>query len=188
MVGRGNSAAFDAEVDNDTISPRLLVKAVFASGTIYVWNGIGDISWDSQTWVGIGTLLSIDNVEEGVDLRPNSVTLSLTGVPAAYKSLALSDIRLSNVVDIWFALLDANGAVIVDPDKVFRGYMDEVEFVESPVTCDFRVSIINRLVEMEKVKERRYTEYDQKEIYSTDTGLRHIVNVNRDTPWGSDVT
>ena len=186
MVGRGNTSAFDAEIIKNSIVPRMLVHAEFDAGDVYVWNGMGDIVWDGNTYLGAGQLLSISAVNESSEIRIESMEIQFQGITAAYKTLALSSVALKNKVTVSFALMDTNNAIITNPDIVFIGNMDEVVLKESGETATFSLIVQNELVETQKIKERRYTDEDQKSLYPTDTLLRHAINAEKQTRWGSD--
>jgi hypothetical protein len=187
MVGRGNTSAFDTEIVTDTIAPRILVDAEFTGGTVYVWNGIGDISYGGNTYTGAGNLLSISDINESTEIRIESMTIEFEGITTTYKSLALSSVDLKNQVTVRLGVLDSNGAVIADPDVVFIGSMDEVTLTEEGSTATFILEVQNELVHTQKVKERRYTDYDQQALYPGDTIMRHVVNSEKKTRWGSGI-
>ena len=41
------------------IQPIIYAEMWFATATIRVWSGIGTTAWNGQTYIGLGTLLSI---------------------------------------------------------------------------------------------------------------------------------
>lgn len=185
MAGRDSTAAFKNEIDNAVIKPRLLIEAEFSSGTVNIWSGIGNLSWDSKTWTGVGELLAISQIDESVDIKVDSITITFQGITAAYKALALDSVDLDNDVTVYMALLDSSDAVVADPEIMFKGKMDEVHMTENGETAIFELTVMNRLAVIDRANEVRYTNQEQQELYSTDTGLRHIVNAERETKWGS---
>jgi hypothetical protein len=48
------------------VRPLILVEALFNSNVptsyLYLWNGIGDLSWNAKTYIGAGNLLRISSV------------------------------------------------------------------------------------------------------------------------------
>ena len=69
----------------------LAVKAEFDTDDIRVWTGIDDITINSQTYTGAGTLLSIGNVEENLELSSSSLNVSLSAMDNTVLSYALSE-------------------------------------------------------------------------------------------------
>ena len=182
---RDTTTDFKNEIDNDVIRPRLLIKATFNSGTIYVWNGLGDLSWGGDTYSGLGELLSISDVVESTEIKVENLTITFSALSAAYKALALTEVDLKNSVTIYLALITSAGAVVADPETIFVGNMDEVRLKENGQTAVFDLVVNNRLIETQSSKERRYTNQDQQSIHPTDTGFRHMVNAIKQSKWGS---
>lgn len=185
MVGRNNTSAFDTEISGDVIEPRVLIDAGFTGSTLYVWDGIGSIDYNGNTYTGLGDYLSISDVQESTELRTENISISLSGITTAYKSLALQSIEISNPVTVRFALLNSPTSVIADADIIFKGFMDEVKVTESATGATFELDVINELSQAQKVKERRYTDQDHQARHSGDTIMRHAINSKRESKWGS---
>lgn len=183
MAGRNVTAAFKTAIQSDVFRPVFLVEAEFNSGTLYLWTGRGDLSWNSQTWVGSGTLLTCSAVKESTELKVDEIELQLTSLPAAYKALALSGVDAKNNVTVRLGLLDASGAIVADPEQIFKGYMDENSLPEGGTV--FRLSVVNRMAKLQEANVRRYTDRDQRQRYPSDTSGRHIINSTKEIKWGS---
>ena len=78
------------------------VKAFFDSGNVLVWSGIDDITIDSETYTGAGTLLTISGFEETKELRTNGITVSLSGMDATVLNLALTENYQKNDIYEYF--------------------------------------------------------------------------------------
>ena len=70
---RGVSSANEAAMSSAVVRPVRFVELQFASGTVYVWSGAGNFSWNGHTWIGLGDLASCSPVEEGADLGSRSM-------------------------------------------------------------------------------------------------------------------
>jgi hypothetical protein len=147
------------------------VQANFASGPVYVWNGLGNLAWNSQTWTGLGSLLSISAVSEATDLSAKSITLSLSGIPSDLLSDCLTEVRQSNTVQLWLGFLDSTGNVIASPYMPFSGHMDVPTINEGQVTSTIDLTCENPLVDMNRAPNRRFTNDDQLIDYPTDSGF-----------------
>ena len=60
------------------VKPVILAKLEFASGTVRVHSGIGNLTFASETYTGVGTLGTVSDIEETIDESSNSVTLTLS--------------------------------------------------------------------------------------------------------------
>jgi len=63
------------------LRPALLCAMTFASGTVYVWTGLGSITWDSMTFIGIGDLGEVSTVTEASTIEAQGITITLNGIP-----------------------------------------------------------------------------------------------------------
>ena len=66
-------------------------KLEFPSGTLYVHNSIGTYTWGGQDWLGTGDLGEISAIEEGADVSPYKITLSLSGLDPDVSAAALTE-------------------------------------------------------------------------------------------------
>ena len=88
---RALTSGVQTAVAANVVRPVTLVKMEFDSGTIRYSGADRAITYDSESYTGIGNFAGFSVVEEGVDLQTYSVTLSITGVPTALLSIALDE-------------------------------------------------------------------------------------------------
>lgn len=188
-MARNLTAALQTEFLAAGFNPIFLVEAEFASGTIRVWTGFGDIQWNSQTWTGVGELGGVSEIVEGTALRANNVVLQLSGIPQSMALIALDEVRFGRPATIWFGALDANGAVVADPFLTFQGMIDSAELVEGAEFATIKVNIENEAVSLQNPRERRYTDEDQQKEFSGDKGFEYVPKLQeKNVMWGSRPT
>jgi hypothetical protein len=180
----------------------LLVSLQFADNTIYVWSGIGPMTWNGNTYQGVGSLGSISTISEDSTVEAKSVTFELSGIPSSLVSEVLWETRLLYTAQAYFALWDANGNLIDTPVLSYQGKMDQPTIEDNGQTCTISISTENVLVDLNRACYRRYTNDDQqidlpeqlKKINSdsdtttiaTDTGFRWVAGLQEQiTFWGS---
>ncbi len=184
-MARNLTTALKTEFLATGFKPIFLVEAEFTSGTIRVWTGPGNISWDSKTWTGVGDLGGISEIVEGTALRANSITLQLSGIPQALALKALDEVRSGKPCTVYFGALDSSGAVVADPFLAFRGLIDTAELVEGAEFATIKVNIENELVSLQMARERRYTDEDQQQEYSGDKGFEYVPKLQEmNVLWG----
>ena len=88
---RGLASDAQNAVAADVVRPVTLVHLALDSGHIYYTGADRDLIYDSNTYTGVGNFAGFSVVEEGVDLQTYSVTISLSGIPTALLSIALSE-------------------------------------------------------------------------------------------------
>ena len=88
---RTTSAVFRAIARSSKLKVGVLIEANFSSGAVFLWNGYGDLVYDSSTYTGAGKLLDISAVQESIETRANGFTATLTGLDSSLLSIALSE-------------------------------------------------------------------------------------------------
>jgi hypothetical protein len=185
-MARDLTAGMITEVDASSLRPIFLIKAEFDSGDLRFWTGYGNITYDSETYVGSGQLLEIQQISETQELVANSVDVVLNGVPSSLVSTALSEDYQGRPLSIWFGALDENGAIVADPYLVFKGQMDVMEINDDGETATIAVTNESSLIGLRDNKERRYTDEDQKAEYPNDRGFEFVaLSQDVELDWGA---
>lgn len=146
----------------------------FASSVEYVWTGVGPIDWNGHTWLGMGNLGQIGVVTEDSQLNAQTFSLTLSGIDRTLLSEALTEVRAGQPVKLSLAFFNEDGSIIEDPILVFAGRMDQPTITESADTASITIAVENRLADLQRRVERRFTDRDQKLSYPDDNGFRFI--------------
>ncbi len=167
------------------IMPVILVMLTFKSKTQYVWSGTGTLVFDSQPYLGIGSLGSIAAISEGTTVNADGTTVTLSGIDPSLLAESLTDIRLGAPAKIWFALM-TNGALIGSPYLVFSGLVDQPVVQTGVETITISLKLENRLVDLARASMKRFTSADQQLKYPDDTGF-NFVEITSDIAlkWGN---
>lgn len=165
-------------VENETLAaysrPVLIAAIDTAGGMVRVWGGVGDLSWDGDTYQGTGILGGLSPVAESSDLRASGMTFTLSGVPASYISTALGQMRQGLSAKLWLGFMDSSWALIADPVLIFSGLTDVPTINESGETATIGISVESRLVDLERPRTRRYTHEDQQLRDPGDRGFEYV--------------
>jgi hypothetical protein len=185
-MSRNLTAAMVTEFTSDMLSPIILIDAEFDSGNVRLWTGYGDITFDGNTYQGGGDLLGVSVIDEVESIEANNVTLSLSGIPSSLISTALTEQYQDRPVRVYFGALDeSTGALIGDPELMFRGRMDVMRIQEAGDTATISVKCENNLIILTRNKERRYTDSDQKLDYPNDTFFDQVDSIqDAEVVWG----
>lgn len=183
---RSVTSGFASAVAAGTVYPAILVEGNFDSGPLRLWSGIGNLTWNTYTWTGAGTLLGVETISEKGTVEALGTTVSLTGIPSSIISLALAEPYQGRLIRIYQALLDATGAVISDPDERFTGRADVMSISDDAATCTISMTVESRLIDLQRPRWRRYTNEDQQIDYPGDRGFEFVASI-QDKPikWGS---
>lgn len=186
---RDITAAMLTQLNASQVKLAIFVEIFFTSGALNLWSGIGDKTWDSKTWTGTGSLLSITPAAETSSIRANGAVITLNGVDPALISVALQEGRQGRPVNCWLGFLDlSTEAVIVDPATFFKGRLDVMAIDDGAETATIAVHAESRLIDLERPSNRRYTLEDQQRDYPNDLGFEYINDIQEwQGSWGIGV-
>lgn len=189
MAERGLTAAMLSAIAAATVRPALFYEGEFVSGGLpaflRLWTGVGDIAWGGYTWTGGGQMLAITPIEETTDLRAVGFSVTLSGMPSALISIALQNVRQGKPGKLWLGLFDAAEALLADPYPLRRGRFDVAPIEDDGETCTISASYEDRLIDLDRPRDRRYTHEDQQLDYPGDLGFQYVPSLqDMDIPWG----
>jgi len=179
------TAGLTAETLAKNLAPVLFLELETADGISRAWSGYGTMQWNGQSWIGLGHLAGVSPIEETGDVQAKGVALSLSGIPQTLISLALGSVRQGMPVRLWLGALDATGTVIADPYLTFQGRFDTAIVDEGAESATITIQAENRLIDLERPRERRYTPEDQAIDYPDDRGLDYVASIqDKALVWG----
>lgn len=186
-MSRSLSGSMSAELALKQIAPVFFIELSFLSGFVRMWNGLGTINWNSQSWLGGGQLMSLSQIEETREIEATTLSMTLSAVDPTMVSLAYGDFSQGRPAKIWLGLLNtALGTVIDDPVAIFQGRMDTISDEDSGDTATITVSAESNLADLRRLRARFYTDQDQLRLFSGDRSLRFIPSLqDRNIFWGA---
>lgn len=178
---------FQAQLDGASLQPFFAVSINY-SDPLNIWTGYNDIFFGGVTYFPSGNLLTISPIDESADIRANGIRISLSGLDNTIISSALTEDSQGKVVKVFFGVTTTtdNQTVIVDtPYQTFEGFIDTMSITEEGEKTLVTVAVENKLIILERPVERRYTDQDQKELFSGDKGLEFIDSLqDKNIDWG----
>lgn len=184
-MARNLSTAYLSRIEGTSVNPAIFVQFQFIDGNINLWSGYNDIIFNGQVFIGAGGLLAIDRIEETQDFRATSISFALNGLNSALTATALISNYQGRPAIMWFAMLNDNRTIISSPYELFRGRMDIISFSDNGDTADFNIKCESNIIDIRKVRERRYTPEDQKIDYEDDKGLDFMPKIQDiEIKWG----
>ena len=122
-MSREVSTANLAEINSSHLHPVSMVHLAFDE-PVFVHSGIGLITFDSNEYIGIGGLGQISSTKELEELRPYSLTLSMSGINQLHIKEALDSGRYGDVITIFEGYRQDDGTLVDDPIVAWRGNFD----------------------------------------------------------------
>lgn len=193
-----------------TVYPFYTVDLMFdnvagVSSPLYLWTGNGTVTIEGNSYIGTGQFLELSAFEETTDISARNATLTLSGIPSDLLSLALQIPYQGRKCIIQFGvfttgnILKEDGAYLLKEDGgkfileatekrrsiVFSGFMDQMKITEAGDTSQISLIVESRLVDLERVRVRRYTSEDQKSRFTGDLGFDFVNDLqDKELFWG----
>ena len=205
-MSRTLPSSIQAELAKEVVYPFFAVELYFKSETVRLWTGYGELLLDGNTYLGAGTLLNISNVEETTEIEAKGASITMSGIPSTFLSLALSEPYQGRLCKIYLGMSIPKASLITQASQeittqdlfelslqtgetnlveIFSGELDQMNIVEEAETCTISVTAENVLIKLERPTVRRFTDQDQKSRYPTDRGLEFIASLqDKEIFWG----
>ena len=178
------------ETTAEVFRPVLFLFLDLDGGDVIVNSSDQDIAWDydgdssDETFTGVGQFGSVSVINESADLKASGIQCMLTGVPTTHISNALSESYSGRTAKLYIGFLNASRVLVADPMVIFAGRIDAMD-IQIGKTASVSVSIESKLVDWERARIRRYTNEDQRNLYSTDEFCEFVVQtVEKELVWG----
>ena len=182
---RDLTTAFIDELDAEVKVPIVLFEGEFEGGTLRLWTGIGELNWNNQTWTGSGHLGTISPIKETQETKAVGMRATLNGIPPAIVALALNQARRGLRSRVYLGFLNPDYSVVANPYRSFEGRLDQPEIDMRVDDAAISINYENRLIDLERARERRHTSEDQKADFPDDLGYEFVPRVqNWDEKWG----
>lgn len=187
----GIDSAITSRLGQDHQELFFAVKAEFDTDDILVWTGNDDLVINSETYTGAGSLLSISNVEDTLDLKPTGISIALSGMDADVLNMALTENYQNRDISVFMGFLMGGSNEVAGVLKVFAGRMMSLDVTDDIDGAVVAVTAENRLIDLERPSNLRYTAESQKFIDSSDTSLNRVQQLqDKQIAWGQkqDIT
>jgi hypothetical protein len=190
-MARTIGSTFSTQLSSSQTRPFYAVEFLYAT-PLRIWTGYGDFTILSETYTGLGNLVSISQLQESADTKANGIKVVASGLNTDILSTALSQTQQGVVVNIYFGVLTttSNAQAIVDtPYEIFSGFVDTVTINEQGDTSSITFDIESKLISLERPLDFRYTDQDQKHYFPNDKGLEFVDDIqNKQIVWGGGTT
>jgi hypothetical protein len=184
-MARSLDADMSTAVTADVVRPIYLLTMDFDGGVLNLWTGIGNLTVDSVTYGGAGSLLDISAVTESTEIQANGIRVTLSGISSSLIAQARDEDYQGRELTVRLGAMDSSNSVIDSPVIIFSGFMDTMIINDAGETAFISVTAENRLIEFEKTRVRRYTAEDQKVDFPDDDGLEFVADMaEKEIVWG----
>jgi len=188
-----NRGGIDSNITNylekDNQQLFLAVKAEFDTGTIYLWSGDYNLSIGGNTYLGAGTLLSISNIEDTLELKSSGLSVTLAGMDETILDLALTENYQNRFITVYLGYLQGGTDTVAGAMTLFKGRMQSMTINDDPNGSTITVDAENRLIDLQRPSNLRYTKASQEFVATGDTCFNRVQSLqDKEIIWGSSST
>jgi hypothetical protein len=177
-MSRGFPSDVLTALSSDHVALVTFAKLEFPSGTLYLHNSIGTYTWGGNDWLGTGDLGDISQLEEGAEISPYKITLSLSGLDATVSGAALTEDYYLQPVTVYLGVLNANDVLIADPTIVWEGAMDQMELSVGAADGDVIVlTAESELARFDKASNLKYTDAQLQSDSAGSLGFEFMADI-----------
>ena len=161
------------------------VKAEFDTDDILVWSGTDDLTINSETYNGAGTLLSISNTEDNLELKSNGLVVALSGMDTTVVNYALTENYQNRTITVFMGYVMGGTNEVAGTLTLFKGRMTSLVINDTPEGSTVTIDAENRLVDLDRPSNLRYTKESQNFLHSGDTGFNRVASLqDKQINWG----
>ncbi len=162
----------------------LLAELNFASGPIRCWTGRGPLNWNGVAWLGTGEFGGISPVDETTEIGAAGLTFTLSGIPSDLIATCLADPYRGRSAKLWLAIVDnVDNPTVLYAYQVFGGRMDTIKLADTGQTSTVTLQAENRLIDLGRPRNLRYTDQEQQRIFPGDIGLQYVAKLPGQPIW-----
>jgi len=161
------------------------VKAELDTDDILVWSGIDDLVIGSDTYTGAGTLLTVSNSEDNLELKSNGLVVALSGMDTTVVNYALTENYQNRPITIFMGYVMGGTNEVAGTLTLFKGRMTSLVINDTPEGSTVTIDAENRLVDLDRPSNLRYTKESQNFLHSGDTGFNRVASLqDKQINWG----
>tara|TARA_R110000744_G_scaffold40461_2_gene91827 strand:+ start:256 stop:894 length:639 start_codon:yes stop_codon:yes gene_type:complete len=161
------------------------VKAEFDTDDILVWSGTDDLVISSETYTGAGSLLTISNVEENLELKSNGLAIALSGMDSTIVSYAITENYQNRPITVFMGYVMGGTNEVAGTLTLFKGRMTSLVVNDTPDGATVTIDAENRLIDLDRPSNFRYTKESQNFLHSGDTGFNRVASLqDKQIVWG----
>ena len=182
----GIDSSIVGKLEGDHVFVFWAVKAEFDTADVRLHTWKDELTVNSEVYEGAGTLLSIGDISDSAELKSDGVTVAISGMDTTVLGYALTENYQNRPITIYMGYLDGGGEKVSGVMTAFKGRMQAITITDDPQGAStVVVESENRLVDLRRPSNLRYTKESQKFIDSTDTAYNRVQQVQKqEIYWG----
>ena len=172
-MARSIPSGIASAITNASTRPFYAVDLLFdAPNQMYLHTGIGNKTFNSITYQGLGDLLQVSAIYEKNDLTASGASLKLNGLNSTFLARALAEPYQNRICNIYYGE-EGNTNLIF----LFTGLMDVMTFNDNGEQSIIDLKVESHLKRLKRKAVLKYTNESQRSRHPTDTGMSYITGL-----------
>lgn len=178
-------SALRTAIAEPVVHPVYLIELMYDTSPLRVHSGTRNITFQGNTYLGVGQFGSISNSSEISDQSTTFIDLTLSGIETGDVAIQLTEHYQGRRGTVWLGLRNITNGELIIPTIIFRGLMDHSRISIEGETASITVRLNSPLVTWDKPNLERYTSADQQRRYPNDKGFEYVPYLQGQTvAWG----
>lgn len=180
-------------ITGSVVYPALFCSVTIGTGSYHLWSGLGNKtitvpSGASRTYLGMGQFAKVSAIEETNEVKANGVTFELSGITPNFISEIIGQNYTNKPVQLYLGFLDQQENPLGSLATLFSGRLDSLQIEDNVDNVKVILTAESALTDLQRNKERRFTDTDQKINFPTDRGLEYMASAQSSNfAWGGKV-
>jgi len=174
-----------AALSSASITHSEFVRLVTSTNTYTFCSAAASITVSGITFTGLGSLLSVGDVQRDLKATSDDMIVSLIGIDPTNVSLILANNIKGSTVEIWRGFFDSNYQIITSPTtqffKRYQGIVNSVSLSEDfdqenrsrTVTCSISCASFRTILE-NKISGIRTNQNTWRALYPSDASMDRV--------------
>jgi len=146
-MSKGLSTAMLNALNQTAIYPALICDLNFADNSYHLTASQNNLSYNGNTYIACGDLLSVSGIEDGLDTKARGVSLTLSGLNSTFVNEITSQLVTgSSTANINVLIYNSPYGVVIGAIDLVYGYLDAPKIIDSGSTCHIELQIENPLL------------------------------------------
>tara|TARA_R110002126_G_scaffold287911_4_gene441023 strand:+ start:777 stop:1412 length:636 start_codon:yes stop_codon:yes gene_type:complete len=164
---------------------KFALKAEFDTDTVLIHTGLGDLVIGGETYLGAGSLLAISDIEDSKELKSAGVTFSISGMDIEVLGYALNENYQNRPISLFMAFVSGGTDDVDGYLTLYKGRMINIDISDDVTGSNITLQTENRLLDLRRPSNIRYTRESQQYLYAGDTSLDQVTKISQmDIEWG----
>jgi hypothetical protein len=188
MADRDMSSGLVTETEKNTVTYYEILEIAVGAG-YYISNAPFDISYDGNTYISMGGLISADSIEENIGFEIERLAVTIGGIdplpgdtePFIEKILTLDYVdRPLIITRVYYSQGSQVGGV-----QLYNGYINSagVERALGEQGVVVRIESSNNWTDFARVNGRQTNDNSQQAVFSGDLGMEYCKEMQKQVEW-----